>query len=57
MDYSWQVRPGRQRSPYTPQLSAKHQVRLKRIALGLAGLDAILLAALLISGHPFALWL
>jgi len=57
VDYSWQVRPGRQRSPYATQLSAKHQVLLKRTALGLAGLDAILLAALLISGHPFALWL
>ena len=55
MDYSWQLKFKDRRPHYTLRLNPKSQLLLKRTALGLFGLDAFLLFALMLSGHPFAM--
>jgi len=55
VDYSWQLKFKDRRPHYTLRLNPKSQLLLKRTALGLFGLDAFLLFALMLSGHPFAM--
>ena len=55
MDYSWQLKFKDRHPHHTLRLNPKSQLLLKRAALGLFGLDAFLLYALMLSGHPFAM--
>ena len=55
MDYSWQLKFKDRHPHHTLRLNPKSQLLLKRAALGLLGLDAFLLYALMLSGHPFAM--